>query len=205
MKNTYYFLIVIFGIITVANATPMSQQVRQPFNSENYIVIEQKQPHLAVSDNGKIRAYLRRNGDNQSILIDNPLTQTPIHQLTISDHQIDGLYFVNNTHLILDLTDNKPHQYNDSFKKNKIAHVYNVNTGKLFQLLNPHLRSIPIQPILNRIIGITDNGNYAFMPAYDNLGRYNLYKVNLNHKRSPRLHHKGSRQHDNFEEYANTL
>lgn len=205
MKNFFCFLIVILCTIETAKANPMSPQVFKPFDIGEYDVRVKNNPKIALSNNGKLKAYLRHDGNNQSIIIESAVSQKQLHRLTMKDYQIDGLYFVNNTHLILDQTDNKADQYNETLQKHKIAHVYNIKTGKLFQLLNPHLRSIPVQPILNRIVGVTDNGNYAFMPAYDNFGRYNLYKVNLNSKRSPRLHHQGIRQRTNYDEYTSTL
>ena len=81
------------------------------------------------------------------------------------------------------------------------AFVYNLKTREIHQLLTTGYGIYRGQSALGRVVGISKDGKYAFMPAWRKKNEFSLLKVNLEHKRKPKIYQKGT--HDTIDFFLN--
>lgn len=72
------------------------------------------------------------------------------------------------------------------------AYSFNTKTNKLYQMLTAGYGLYTGQSSLGRVVGISPDKQYAYMPAWKDRNTYSLLKVNLTKKRKPSTHRKGT-------------
>ncbi|MBY6213019.1 alpha/beta fold hydrolase [Microbulbifer agarilyticus] len=116
----------------------------------------------------------------------------------------DTIYFVNENELILQASDvRKLFGFRGKLDLST-AYAFDWRTGEVRQLLIPGDVVYRGQSGLGRIIGLSPDNKFAYMPAYvpkdhhDNDPRYSLVRVKLEDPKRPRVHFKGRHSSRDF-------
>jgi dipeptidyl aminopeptidase/acylaminoacyl peptidase len=193
------FLVVLFI------STQTLGQISSP-NIEDY----GKLPNISlmvVSPDAQRIAYRDVSTDKDLLIIRELKTKKLISAIDISNVNPNFAYFISNEKLILVATQNR---YLNGYRGRhevSAAFAFNLTTNKLHQLLIPGRGIYGGQTQLGRVIAISPDKKYAYMPAYKDLGSFNLYKVNLTKNKKPRIYQRGKKDTIDFfmDDQANVL
>ncbi len=152
---------------------------------------------VAVSPSGDAFAY-RHLDDERDLVVVRSMADGQVIRLTdVSDVKPQALYFVSDTHLILQISDNLRLTGFRGIHDVSIAYSLNIKTGDINQLLTPGYRIYMGQTDIGRIVGVSPDGKYVYMPAYMGEGamglnpHYSLVRVNIERPRSVAAHARG--------------
>lgn len=147
---------------------------------------------VVISPSAKHMAY-RDTSNNQDVMIIINLTRgSLIASVDLSHVKPNSAYFIDDDKLIFVVSNNKRIRGYKGRHDVSSAYAYNLTTKKIHQLLIQGDGIYDGQTQLGNIIGISSDMKFAYMPAYKDLGSYNLYKVSLNRKRKPKLYRRGT-------------
>lgn len=147
---------------------------------------------LVLSPSAERMAY-RDTSNNKDLMIVIDLEKRSIlAAIDVSTVKPDSVYFIDDNTLVFVVSSNKHIRGYKGRHDISVAYAYNLTSKKMHQLLTPGLGIYKGQTQLGNIIGISPDNKFAYMPAYKNLGSYNLYKVNLDKKRNPRIYRRGT-------------
>ncbi|MFW8591276.1 alpha/beta hydrolase family protein [Glaciecola sp. 2405UD65-10] len=175
-----------------------SQAQQLPFST--YGNLESKSMY-AVSPSGKYVAFRQTDAKSKRdlVLVVDALTGELINGVDVAEVNPNELYFVAEDKLIMVVTQNKKIGGYDGRHEISFAFAFNVSTSSLFQMMAAKGEKLtPGQTRLGTVLGISHDKKYAFMPAYDTDGDYNLYRVRLDKRSSPRIHKRGTRDTIDF-------
>lgn len=159
--------------------------------------------HVAVSPNGERIAFRRTLDGKDAIYIISIKDNKFISGMDVSEVKPRDIYFLNNDSLFILASE---HRRISGFRgKHEISagYIMNVKEGNLHQLLTPGEDVIyPGQTSLGRVVGVSPDNQYVYMPAYYgkvqqfNGGRldpsFSLLRVTLEGRPRARLHKGGS-------------
>jgi dipeptidyl aminopeptidase/acylaminoacyl peptidase len=115
-----------------------------------------------------------------------------VGRIDVSLVRPDNAYFVDNDTLILVVMDGNMRLAGYRGRHDvSAAYAYNIQNNDLHQLLQPGYGIYSGQTNIGRIVGISKDRKYVYMPAYKDLGSFDLYRVTLGKKRKPRTASKG--------------
>lgn len=179
-------------LLVVLSMQPLSlfaQQLQVPV--EAYGKLPSKSM-VVISPNAERMAY-RDTSNNQDAMVVIDLNKGSIlAAFDVSSVKPDNAYFIDNERLIFVASKNK-HLWGYRGRHDiSAAFAYNIESKEIHQLLVQGYGIYDGQSQLGSIIGISQDKKYAYMPAYKNLGAYNLYKVSLEKRRKPRIYRKGT-------------
>ncbi|WOH37068.1 prolyl oligopeptidase family serine peptidase [Thalassotalea fonticola] len=147
---------------------------------------------VVISPNAERMAYRDTSNNNDAMVVIDLKSGSLLAAVDVSSVKPDNVYFIDDDRLIFVASKNK-HIWGYRGRHDiSAAFVYNLTTEKIHQLLIQGYGIYDGQSQLGSIIGISPDKKYAYMPAYKNLGAYNLYKVNLEKKRKPSIYRKGT-------------
>ena len=146
---------------------------------------------MVISPNGKRIAYRDTSGDTDAMMIINYQSGELIAAVDLSNVNPNSAYFIDDERLIFVVSNNKRIANYRGRHIVSAAYVFNIESKELFQLLTGGKGIYDGQTSLGNIIGLSADKKYAFMPAYQNRGSFNLYKVNLEYSRKPTIYKKG--------------
>lgn len=183
MRILTFIILLVIPQLLFAKTPPVSVEAYGKLPSKSLMVI---------SPNGDRIAY-RDTANNRDAMIVLDLEKgTMLAGIDVSSVKPDNVYFIDNDQLIFVVSKNKRILGYRGQHDISAAYAYNVNSKKIHQLLTPGYGIYKGQTQLGKIIGISSDIKYAYMPAYKSLGSYSLYKVRLDQKRKPRVYRKGT-------------
>ncbi|WP_440875133.1 alpha/beta fold hydrolase [Thalassotalea sp. PLHSN55] len=157
-----------------------------------------KKSMLVISPNAERLAYRDTTGGRDIMMVVDIKTNTLISGVNLEGVNPDNAYFIDNDRLILVASKNRRMYGYRGRHDISAAFAYNVTSGKIHQLLSAGYHIHEGQTKLGSIMGISPDKKYAYMPAYGEDGRYNLYRVSLERRKKPRVHRKGTRDTIDF-------
>ncbi|WDE08975.1 S9 family peptidase [Thalassomonas viridans] len=119
-------------------------------------------------------------------------TKSLLAGFDVSSVNPDNAYFIDNERLILIASSNTRLWGFKGRHDISTAYAFNISSKKIHQLLIPGYGIYEGQTQLGKIIGISADKKYAYMPAYKSSGLYNLYKVSLESRKKPRVYKRGT-------------
>lgn len=153
--------------------------------------------HMAISPDAQLIAFRKNSNDKEIIVVVSIATGEVLSALDVSHTRLRNIYFFDESRVICVTSDHRRvWGYRDSFDVSS-AFLLHVKTGKIEQLLTPGDVIYKGQSGLGRIVGVSKDGNYAFMPAFvpeskrDQSPDYSLVRVDLNSPRRPRVIERG--------------
>lgn len=164
---------------------------------------------IAVSPDGNLIAFRRVNSEIDNVYIYSLKEGKHIAGLDVSRVKPRFMYFLNNENLFLYASE---HRRIAGFRgKHEVSTGYllEAKTGEVKQLLIPGDGTVyPGQSGLGRVVGVSPDGKYVYMPAYygdaNFIGgqslrpSFTLLRVNLKGRSKPKLHKSGSKNAIDF-------
>ncbi len=167
---------------------------------------------IAISPSSDLVAFRKVTAESDRVSVISISSHNQLATIDVKAIQPGALFFLNEEQLVLIASEYKKLEgIIDSFNVST-AFLYNLNDKSIRQLLIPGEEPVARgQMGLGRLIGISPDGKYAYMPAYsfatalgpdvslkfDNAD-YSLLKVNLKEKKAPSIVTKGSRSAYDF-------
>ncbi|EDV18484.1 uncharacterized protein TRIADDRAFT_63000, partial [Trichoplax adhaerens] len=141
---------------------------------------------VVISPSGDSIAYRKTNGEKDMVITYSLKDKKVTGGIDVSEIRPSHIYFVNEDTLILVAVDNTKlfgfrgrHNISAGFS-------YRISKNKVGQLLVPGKGIYEGQTALGNVVGISNDGRFAYMPAWKTGGEYALMKVNLAGKRKPK-------------------
>lgn len=147
---------------------------------------------LVISPSGDRLAYRDVTDGKDAAMIINLADNSIVAAVDISTVKPSYMYFIDDDRLIFVASDHKRIQGFKGEHNISAAMAYNIKKKKFHQMLVPGVGIFKGQTAVGRILGVSEDHKYAYMPAYENPGQYNLYRVRLDRKGTPRIAQKGS-------------
>ena len=147
---------------------------------------------VVISPNAERMAYRDTTNNRDIIKVIDFTKSSLLAAIDVSDVKPNRVYFIDNDRLIFVVSNSKRIGGYQGRHVISAAYAYDLISKEMHQLLTPGLGIYKGQTQLGSILGISSDKQFAYMPAYKNIGSYNLYKVNLNKKRKPRIYRKGT-------------
>jgi len=147
---------------------------------------------VTVSPSGKNLAYRETTNGRDRLIVIDLNTSSIIRAVDIAAVNPDNIHFIDDKNLILKVSKNSWRFGYKGRHDVSVAYSFNLDSGKIYQLLTAGHGVYEGQNSLGRIIGLSPDHKYAYMPAWKNLSSYALYKVNLTKKRAPRVYQSGT-------------
>jgi len=158
---------------------------------------------ITISPSSNLVAFRKVTEEFDRILVVSLVTRKPVTALDVSQIKPNNIYFLNENQLVL--VASKVTQIQGFRGKIDLstAFLLDVNSGSIRQLLTPGDVIYKGQSGLGRLLGISPDGNFAYMPAFvgevgDGDPSYSLLKVNLKEKKSPSVYSKGTGSTEDF-------
>lgn len=151
---------------------------------------------ITISPSSNLVAFRRVTPEYDRIIVISLATKKQITALNVAEIQPNSIYFLNEDQLVLVASKiTKVHGYRGKIDLST-AFLLDVKTGGIRQLLVPGDGVYRGQSGLGRLLGLSPDGNFAYMPAYVGDDRsenpdYSLMKINLKEKKSPAVYSKG--------------
>ncbi|MGL1959488.1 MAG: prolyl oligopeptidase family serine peptidase [Colwellia sp.] len=152
---------------------------------------------LTVSPNGKMIAYRMTDKNKDLFVIVDTTKSKMVSAINIADIQPKKAYFINNKQLLFIASRyQRLAGYKGKYNVNT-ALVFNIDDKKIKVLLRPGGGIATGQTELGNVVGISNDGNWAYMPAYvgkeNSVLKYSLMAVNLKKpSKTPYIHTKGT-------------
>jgi hypothetical protein len=149
---------------------------------------------FTISNDGTRIAYREVVNNTDIMTIMDIVNGGVVGRVDIGSVRPDSAYFVDNDTLILVVVDG--HRRFAGYRGRhdvSAAYAFNIKDNNLHQMLQPGYGIFPGQSNIGRIVGVSKDKKYAYMPAYKNLGSFDLYKVTLGKKRKPRVVSRGKK------------
>ena len=186
MIKTILFISILVGL--VFQSTPTKGQT---LPVEVFGKLPEKSTFI-LSPSGNRMAYRDTKGGNDIITVVDIAANEIVDAVNVSNVKPNSLYFVGDDRLIMLVTQNKKLPGFRGRHEISAAFSYDLETRKLFQLLTLGKGIYLGQSQIGRIVGISEDQKYAYMPAYGNENILNLYRVRLDKIATPRIHKRGS-------------
>ena len=149
---------------------------------------------LTMSPNGKYFAYRKHSEKQDALVVVSLADKKVLAAFDVSAIQPQQLYFVNNEQLVFRVSEYRGVMGFRGRFDVSTAFVVNIKDKGIRQLLIPGDKIYPGQTGLGSIVGISPDGKYVYMPAYDDTDgdyvepKYALFKVSLEKKHVKRIH-----------------
>lgn len=167
---------------------------------------------ITISPNSDLVAFRKVTGDFDRVSVISIGSHKQIANIDVKEIKPQSMYFLNEEQLVLRASEYKKlEDFIESFDVST-AFLYNLNDKSIRQLLIPGEEPVARgQMGLGSLIGISPDGNYAYMPAYSFKTRlgpdvsvnfdsldFSLLKVNLKEKKAPSIIIKGKNSTRDF-------
>jgi dipeptidyl aminopeptidase/acylaminoacyl peptidase len=146
---------------------------------------------LVISPSSERLAYRDTSNGRDIVLITDLLKRKLISAVDVSEVKPKNIYFIDEDTLILVASETRPIRGFHGRHEISAAFAYKITTKKMHQLLIQGYGIYRGQSQLGRILGLSPDGKYAYMPAYKNGVNYSLFRVRLDKKAQPRIVDKG--------------
>lgn len=178
------FLVVLFSLCVFASSVNASVQLK-PLTFADYAKLPSKSM-VTISPTGNRLAYRAVVKDKDLMVIIDLVESKIINTIQIDNINPDDSYFISDNQLILVASDNVRIQGYRGRHDVSVAFSYNIKENNIIQLLTAGRGIYSGQSWLGKIVGVSPNGQHAYMPAWKNDSQFSLFKVNLNKRYKPR-------------------
>ncbi|WP_017446982.1 alpha/beta hydrolase family protein [Gayadomonas joobiniege] len=190
-KKTCFLFTALFIIFA---ALPLKAAITPPVAAYSYLP---ETDMFRISPDAKYLAFRHaKNGQNRYV-VNSLETGKRAGSINIGDLDPKDIYFIDNNRIIfvvsefrnfLDYIDGKDHYSS--------AYIYEIKSGEVRPLLVPGYGIYKGQTGLGRLLGLSEDKNYAYMPAYVGGAfedpTYNLLQIDLTKKRKPKTIERGT-------------
>lgn len=158
---------------------------------------------ITISPSGNLVAFRKVTNDSDLIVVLSLTANKVLTAFNVSSMNPSSIYFLNEDQIVLVASQNTQ-LYGFRGKIDlSTAFLCDIKANSVRQLLIPGDVIYRGQSGLGRVIGLSPDGNYAYMPAYvgpegSESPDYSLVKVNLKRKSSPTVYSKGSNATNDF-------
>jgi dipeptidyl aminopeptidase/acylaminoacyl peptidase len=196
----------IAGLLTIIGALVNAHAAHAKPTLNDYGTLSEIQ-HVAISPSSDLIAFRKVTDTTDRLNIISLASQKPIASIDVKEIQPQGVYFLNEEQLVLIASEYKKIDGFIGQHDVSSAFLYNLNNKSIRQLLVPgEAPVIKGQTGLGSLIGLSPDGQYAYMPAFsfaptavpnftgeklDNPD-YSLLRVNLKEKKAPWVYSKGT-------------
>ncbi|TLU67391.1 S9 family peptidase [Thalassotalea litorea] len=169
-----------------------SQSVNSaPLTFADYAQLPEKSM-MRVSPSGTKLAYRMASEDRDLLIVMDLTTGEMIRAADIAAVNPDHVYFIDEDRVVL-MASNNTRMFGYHGRHDvSAAFSFNLETGDLHQLLTAGKGIHSGQTSVGSVVGISPDGRYAYMPAWDDKNNYSLFKADLSKRRSPKRHKKGT-------------
>lgn len=147
---------------------------------------------MVISPSAERMAYRDTSNNRDVMIIIDLVKNSLLAAVDVSTVKPNNVYFIDDDRLIFVVSNNSRIRGYRGRHDISAAFAYNLTDKKIHQLLIQGYGIYDGQTQLGSILGLSQDKKFAYMPAYKNLGSYNLYKVDLQKRRKPRIHRKGT-------------
>jgi dipeptidyl aminopeptidase/acylaminoacyl peptidase len=147
---------------------------------------------VVVSPSGTKLAYRETAHGLDSLIVLNLNTGSIIRSIALDAVDPDNVYFIDDKRLILVASKNSKLSGFIGRYDVSVAYSFNLEDGKIHQLMTAGYGIYEGQSSLGGIVGISADHKYAYMPAWKKQSVYSLFRVNLTSRRKPIVHKKGT-------------
>lgn len=183
MRITFLALILIFSYIHPAFAQMPSVAAYGKLPEKSMFVI---------SPSGNLVAYRQKTEKMDVINIIDLSKGKVANSVSVFKVNPESIFFVSENNLILRVSRTMTLPGYIGKHNVNAAYSYNLDTKKLHQIMVPGKGVYSGQADVASIIGVSDDGKSAYMPAYSNESRYSLLRVRLDRFSEARVSDKGS-------------
>jgi dipeptidyl aminopeptidase/acylaminoacyl peptidase len=173
---------------------PLSASAQKLIPIENYGNLPANSM-FALSPNGEMIAYRMTKQGKDFYLVYNIKTNKRIKFVNIDSVKPLSAYFLSNTHIIFSASNYiKLEGYKGRYHVN-IAYSFNIDSGKIRQLMLPGKGTYLGQTNLTKIDGIASSSKNIYMPAYmqaEGNPPLGLMRVKLDSKLKPKVFERGT-------------
>jgi dipeptidyl aminopeptidase/acylaminoacyl peptidase len=159
---------------------------------------------ISISPSGNLMAFRKVTTEYDRIVVYSLAAHKQVTAIDVAKIKPNNLYFLNEDQLVFIASETQ--------KIEGFIGKIDLSSAFLFDLKGKPIRQLlvpgdgPIykgQSGLGRVIGLSPDGKYAFMPAYigeesSEAPNFGLLKVNLTEKRTPTVLNKGTKDTDDF-------
>ncbi|MCA0902035.1 alpha/beta hydrolase family protein [Microbulbifer agarilyticus] len=198
LRSLYTPLAVAWYGLVVAVALSFQVQAKESaLSAKDYGALPQNSM-LAVSPSGERLAYRTTGskGEDYAVVI-SLVDGQQLNAIDLSNITPERMYFANeNEVIVVASTVRKLFGYRGKMDLST-AYAFNWRSGDIRQMLTPGDVIYTGQSGLGRVIGLSPDNKYAYMPAYvpkdqyDNNPRFSLVRVDFEKPKRPKVHFKG--------------
>lgn len=153
---------------------------------------------MAISPSATRMAYRDTSSSRDLVVVVDLKTGKLVRAGSIDGINPNDIYFVSDNIVVLIATKNvRIGGYRGRYDASW-AYSFNLETGRIHALLEQGNGIYKGQTQLGRIVGLSADKKFAYMPAYHSPGSFHLYRVDLQKSRKPRIHQKGTGDTDDF-------
>lgn len=186
-----FILFVLALVVVTANAQPSQKAL------EAYAKLPSKSL-MAISPSGTRLAYRDTSSDQDAVVVIDLQKGQLLGAIDVTEVQPTNIAFVNEERLVFKVfSDQQMLGYRGRYNVSR-AYAFNLKDKSIHQLLTRGFGIFKGQTQLGNIVGISPDKKFAYMTAFKNPGQFNLYKVDLENKRKPKLYQKGTADTINF-------
>lgn len=187
---TFLLLLLIVALVSTHTTWAKEKRANPDLIAERYGALPARQL-MSISPNGKRLAF-RMNEDGEDLVIVYSLAKNKmVSGANVNDLQPHQLHFLSDDQLIMVASQIKSLVGYRGEHSISTAYVLNIKTGDIKQLLTPGDRIMLGQSGLGRIVGISRDQKYLYMPALTKNGSTALMKVNVKIPRHPAIADRG--------------
>ncbi|MDN4502386.1 YqiA/YcfP family alpha/beta fold hydrolase [Alteromonadaceae bacterium BrNp21-10] len=183
MKKFILCFLFILPFSVTANVPPVSVEAYGKLPEKSMLVISPSGERLAYRDTS--------NGKDIVVVID-LLQGKMLAAADVSSVRPNNIYFIDDTTLIFVASNNMRILGFRGRHDISVAYSYDVETKNIYQLLTAGYGIYTGQSQLGSVLGVSDDHKYAYMTAWENQAKFNLYRVRLDKKSKPRILQKGT-------------
>ncbi|WP_159084280.1 prolyl oligopeptidase family serine peptidase [Saccharobesus litoralis] len=206
MQNCRNFLLCLFILLGVCQSCFAALKIP---DLASYAALPEN-TLVRLSPNGKQIAFRYYNGERDMLIVQDLQTGDMVAGADLQNIDVENIYFLDETRLIMVAgSEQKLAGYRGRHQVSK-AFIFNLTNKKMRLLLSPG-EGIDIgQTDVGRIVGLSADGQYAYMPAYkgreeirDSDSPFALVKVKLDNNRDPRRVKNGKGTADTIDYFVN--
>ncbi len=141
---------------------------------------------FVISPSGERLAYRDTSNERDIVVMTDMANGQLLAAVNVSSVKPNSIYFIDENTLIFIASETRIIRGFKGRHEISAAFAYKIDTKKMHQLLIQGYGIYKGQSQLGRVLGISPDKKYAYMPAYKDQANYSLYKVRLDKKRQPK-------------------
>lgn len=159
---------------------------------------------ITISPSGNLVAFRKVTTEFDRIVVVSLSTQKQVTAIDVAKLQPNTMFFLSENQLVLVASKLTKVDGFEGRIDLSTAYLLELNSGSIRQLLIPGDGTVYVgQSGLGRVLGVSTDGNFAYMPAFvgekiSDVPEYSLLKVNLTEKRPPSVFSKGTNATNDF-------